>query len=155
MTLMIFSPATSPSDPPNVEKSCAYTATVRPWIVADAGDDRIPVRAGLVHAERGCAVTDVLVEFDEAAGVHQQLDALARGELALRVLLVVRGLLGVDDRLLIARSKVRDLSGGGREVGLIGHAFHLIGGCSATVGGFAQGLRGIRCRRAMRCRVRA
>ena len=33
MTLMIFSPATSPSDPPNVEKSCAYTATVRPWIV--------------------------------------------------------------------------------------------------------------------------
>ena len=33
MTLMIFSPATSPSEPPKVEKSCAYTATVRPWIV--------------------------------------------------------------------------------------------------------------------------
>ena len=33
MILMILSPATSPSEPPKVEKSCAYTATVRPWIV--------------------------------------------------------------------------------------------------------------------------
>ena len=45
---------------------------------ADAGDDGIAVGAGLVHAERRGAVADVLVEFDEAAGVDEQLDALAR-----------------------------------------------------------------------------
>ena len=44
---------------------------------ADAGDDRVAVGAGLVHAERGGAVTHVLVELDEAAGVDEQLDALA------------------------------------------------------------------------------
>ncbi len=27
MTLMIFSPATSPSEPPKIVKSCEYTAT--------------------------------------------------------------------------------------------------------------------------------
>ncbi len=33
MTLMIFSPATSPSEPPKIVKSCEYTATCRPWMV--------------------------------------------------------------------------------------------------------------------------
>ncbi len=33
MILMILSPETSPSDPPNVVKSCEYTATVRPLMV--------------------------------------------------------------------------------------------------------------------------
>ena len=80
---------------------------------ADAGDDRVAVGAGLVHAERGGAVPHVLVELDEAAGVDEQLDALARGELALRVLLVVRRLLGVDDGLLVAGAQVGDLAGGG------------------------------------------
>ena len=33
MTLMIFSPATSPSDPPKMVKSWLKTATLRPWMV--------------------------------------------------------------------------------------------------------------------------
>ena len=33
MTLVIFSPKTSPSEPPNTVKSCANTATVRPSTV--------------------------------------------------------------------------------------------------------------------------
>lgn len=33
ITLMIFSPATSPSEPPKIVKSCEYTATCRPWMV--------------------------------------------------------------------------------------------------------------------------
>ena len=80
---------------------------------ADAGDDRVAVGTGLVHAERGRAVPHVLVELDEAAGVDEQLDALARGELALRVLLLLRRLLGVDDGLLVASAQVGDLAGGG------------------------------------------
>ena len=113
---------------------------------ADAGDDRVAVGARLLHAERGGAVAHVLVELDEAAGVDEQLDALARGELALRVLLVVRRLLGVDDGLLVARAQVGDLSGGGGEVGLIGHAFHPIGGVRRDGWRVRTRARGIRCR---------
>ena len=46
----------------------------------------------LLHAEVGGAVLDEHVELLEAAFVHQQVDALARGQLAALVL-------GVDARL--------------------------------------------------------
>ncbi len=55
--------------------------------------DRAPARhhavagdLGLLHAEIGAAVLDEHVEFFERVVIEQQLDALARGELALGVL---------------------------------------------------------------------
>ena len=48
-----------------------------------------------LHAEVGAAVLDEHVPFLERIGVEQQLDALARGELAL-------GVLGVDALLAAA-----------------------------------------------------
>ena len=59
---------------------------------APAGDDAVAGDLGLLHAEVGAAVLDVHVELLEGALVHQQLDALARGELAALVL-------GIDARL--------------------------------------------------------
>ncbi len=88
---------------------------------ADAGDHGVAVGAGAVHPERRGAVADVLVEFDEAARVDELLDPLACGALAFRVLLGLRGLLGVENGLLEARAEVGDLAGGGREIGLFGH----------------------------------
>ena len=50
----------------------------------------------------------------------------------------LRRLLRLDHGLRIAVAQVGDLAGGGAEVGLIGHAFHPIGGARADVGGSAQ-----------------
>ena len=63
-------------------KSCANTKTVPPVDGAVAGDDAVAEDLLLVHAEVGAAVGDELVELDEAARVEQQVDALARGQLA-------------------------------------------------------------------------
>ena len=49
---------------------------------AVAGDDAVAQHLVLGHAEVGAAVGDQLVHLDEAARVAQQLDALARGQLA-------------------------------------------------------------------------
>ena len=54
---------------------------------AVAGDDRIALRAVLLHVEVVRAVADERVELLEGAGVEQLLDPLAGGVLALRVLL--------------------------------------------------------------------
>ena len=64
---------------------------------AVAGDDAVAEDLLLLHAEVGAAVGDELVELDEAAGVEQGGDALARGQLAGLVLLV-------DARLAAGRS---------------------------------------------------
>ena len=53
---------------------------------APAGDDAVAGDLRLVDAEIGAAVGDEGVEFLEAALVHEQIDALARGELAALVL---------------------------------------------------------------------
>ena len=66
MTLMIFSPATSPSEPPKIVKSCEYTATWRPWIVPMPVTTASPYGRDLLHAERVGAVAHELVELDEA-----------------------------------------------------------------------------------------
>ena len=49
---------------------------------AVAGDEAVAGDALLVHAEVGGAVGDELVDLLEGAFVEQQVDALARGELA-------------------------------------------------------------------------
>ena len=53
---------------------------------APAGDDAVARHLGLLHAEFGRAVLDEHVEFLERALVEQELDALARGQLAAGVL---------------------------------------------------------------------
>ena len=55
---------------------------------AGAGDHRVAVGARFVHPERRRAVAHIFVQLGEAAGIDEQLDALAGRELALRVLLL-------------------------------------------------------------------
>ena len=81
-----------------------------------AGDDAVAGDLLLGHAEVEAAVLDQLVQLLEAALVEQQLDALARGELALRVLalaaLGAAALLGARD---FSASVGRGRSAHGRE----------------------------------------
>ena len=53
---------------------------------AVAGDDAVAVELLLLEAEVGRPVRDEPVELDEAAFVEQEVEPLARGELALGVL---------------------------------------------------------------------
>ena len=70
---------------------------MRPLMVPQPVTTPSPEIFGLVHAEIGGAVLDEHVELFERALVEQQLDALAGGELAARVL-------GLDARLCRRRS---------------------------------------------------
>ncbi len=54
--------------------------------VARAGDEPIAIHHLLVHSEIGGAMAHQLVHFFESAFVEQQIDALARRELAFGVL---------------------------------------------------------------------
>ena len=67
---------------------------------APAGDHAVAGDLGLLHAEVVAAVLDVHVELLEGVLVHEQLDALARGQLAALVL-------GVDARLPAAEARLR------------------------------------------------
>ena len=69
---------------------------------AVAGDHAVARDLLLLHAEIGAAMLDEHVPFLEGAGVEQQLDALAGGELAL-------GVLGVDAALAAAGPRRRAL----------------------------------------------
>ena len=77
---------------------------------AGSGDDRVAVRALLLHAEGVGAVAHELVEFDEGAVVEQLLDALARGLLALGVLLLDRRLAAGRHGLVVAALEVGELA---------------------------------------------
>src|SRR5213083_2135215 len=76
--LTIFCACASESEPPNTVKSLAKANTVRPFAV--------PGNLALLHAEVGRAVLDEHVELLERAFVHEELEPLARGELAALVL---------------------------------------------------------------------
>ena len=86
MTLQIFSACVSESEPPKTVKSWLKTYTGRPSISAVPGDHAVAEDLLLLHAEVGAAVRHEAVELDERALVEQQVDALARGQLALLVL---------------------------------------------------------------------
>ena len=58
---------------------------------APAGDDAVGERSGVLDAEAVGAVAGEHVELDERAGVEQEVDALAGGELAPLVLALDRG----------------------------------------------------------------
>src|SRR5204863_9259481 len=74
-----------------------------------AGDHRIAPRPALLHVEFVGPVAHEGVELFERAGVKEPLDALAGGELALRVLLLYRVRGGGVDRLLAELAKLGQL----------------------------------------------
>ena len=90
--LMIFCAWVSESEPPNTVKSLAKTNTVRPLTVPQPVTTPSPGIFVLLHAEFGRAVLDEHVELLERALVHQEFDALARGQLAALVLRLDAGL---------------------------------------------------------------
>ena len=102
MILQIFSAATSETLPPMTVKSWAKTQTGAPFDLGVAGDDGVAGEALLVDAEVGGAVQDEGVELLERAGVDEQGDALARGELAALVLGLDAALAAAEGRLLFA-----------------------------------------------------
>ena len=121
MTLTIFSPKTSPSEPPKTVKSCAKTQT---WPAVDgavAGDDAVAVRPALVQPERRRPVPRQLVHLDERVLVEQRVDPLAGGHLALGVLLLDRARRAGVDGLVVATVQVGEPAGGGVEVDVLGH----------------------------------
>ena len=83
---------------------------------AVAGDHAVAVGPLLLQAERGGAVPGELVELDEGALVEEQLDALAGGLAALRVLLLDRLGRARVDRLVEPALEVGELARGGVDV---------------------------------------
>ena len=90
MTLWIFSAYTSPSAPPKRVKSWREHEDLAAVDRAPPGDDTVGERAVLLDAEPVGAVTGEHVELDERAGVEQQLEPLAREQLAPLVLALDR-----------------------------------------------------------------
>ncbi len=105
---------------------------------AEPGDHAVAVGAVLLQPERGGAVPGELVELDERAVVEEVLDALARGPLALGVLLLDRlGRAGVH-RLVDTTIEIGQLSGRRVDVdvlGDLGAARVLVARCCAHVKG--------------------
>ena len=78
MTLQIFSAYASDSDPPKTVKSWLKTKTSRPSMVpcpVTTPSPRIPPFAVAVGRDEG-------IEFDEGPGIEQQVESLARRQLA-------------------------------------------------------------------------
>ena len=73
--------------------------------VAVAGDEAVAGDDLLVHAEVAAAMRDEFVDFFEGAFVEQQVDALARGELAFLVLAVAPFLAAALFGGLVARAQ--------------------------------------------------
>lgn len=87
------------------------------------GDDTVPVRPVLLDAEVRRTVPGELVQLHEGTLVEQEIDALARGQLALRVLLFHRARGARVGRLVDTALQVRELARGGVDVDLfrLGH----------------------------------
>ena len=133
--LMIFCACVSDSEPPNTVKSLAKTNTVRPLTVPQPVTTPSPGIFGLLHAEFGGAMLDEHVEFLERALVHQEFDALARGEFAALVL-------RVDPRLAAAsRARSRRSSSFSR----MSFMCSSVSPCRTEHSGIRAALRGHRC----------
>ena len=89
---MIFCACVSDSEPPKHGEILGEGEDGAAVHGAPAGDDAVAGDVRLLHAEIGGAVLDEHVELLERVAVHEQLDPLARGELAALML-------GVDARL--------------------------------------------------------
>ena len=96
MIFTIFAALVSDSEPPKTVKSCAKAKTGRPSTRPWPATTPSPGIELLVHAEVAAAVGDELVELLERAGIEQQLDPLARGQLA-GVVLALEALLAAAE----------------------------------------------------------
>ena len=85
---------------------------------AVTGDDAVAEHLLLLHVEVGAAMRDEAVDLDEASGIEQEIDALARRQLARRVLPVDAVLAAAFERLGVERIELRD------EFGFVGHWGH-------------------------------
>ena len=119
ITLQIFSAKAPDRLPPKTVKSCAKQKTWRPVDLAVAGDDAVAEDLLLLHPEVGAAVRHELVDLDEAAGIEEQLDALARGELARGVLALDAGGAAAEHRLLVHLLELLDLFFDGHRTGIL------------------------------------
>ena len=86
MTFTIFSAYASDSEPPKTVKSWLKTKTSRPSIVPWPVTTPSPRMCCVVEPELGRPVGDERVELDERPGIEQEVEALARGQLAEGVL---------------------------------------------------------------------
>ncbi len=86
---------------------------------AVAGHHAVAERALVLQPEVGAAVAGERVEFDERILVEQCQDALPRGQLALGVSLLDRGLADRVQGLLGALAQIGQLARGGVDVGLV------------------------------------
>ena len=117
MTLTIFSPKTSPSDPPNTVKSWLNTQTGRPSTVPYPVTTPSPY-GRLASMPKSCdAVPGELVELDERALVEQHADPLPGGHLAPVVLLGHRPLRAGVHGLVPPSLQVGELARGGVRIG--------------------------------------
>ena len=87
MILQIFSACASDSEPPNTVKSWANTATGATLDAAEPGEHAVARDALLLHPEVVAAVHHEAVHLLERARVEEEVETLAGGELAGRVLL--------------------------------------------------------------------
>ena len=104
MTLQIFSAYASDSDPPKTVKSWLKTKTSRPSMVPWPVTTPSPRYA---VSTSGFAIRDERIEFDERAGVEQELQAFARRQLSARVLLIDAFLSAPESRLVAHRVESR------------------------------------------------
>ena len=81
MILQIFSAYASDSDPPNTVKSWLKTKTSRPSMVPWPVTTPSPSTC-LGEAEFGGSMRDECIELDERARIEQEVEPLARGQLA-------------------------------------------------------------------------
>src|SRR5262249_48638590 len=105
-----------------------------------AGDDAVSADAPLLHAEVARAMHREQVELGERSGVEQPLDALACGELALRVLRAFGGPAPADGVVAALSQHVDGAVGGAatgaRAVARVGYRrINLVGAEVSCVGG--------------------
>jgi hypothetical protein len=89
---------------------------------AVARHDAVAEHLLLLHAEVGTAMGDEAIDLDEAARVEQQVEPLARGELAGRVLLLDTNFAAALEGLGVERLELRDGIQFGRRHGASGLA---------------------------------
>ena len=108
MTLQIFSAYASDSEPPKTVKSWLKTKTQPAVDRPVAGDDAV-AEDDLRRRVRSPRTDEYeRVELDERVGVEQQVESLARGQLAAGVLLVDPDFAATEQGLGAHRFKPRD-----------------------------------------------
>ena len=108
MTLQIFSAYASDSDPPKTVKSWLKTKTSRPSIVPWPVTTPSPRTICASSPKSDDAMGDERVELDERVRIEQQVEALARRQLAAACCCSIRVFAAAEQRLGAHRLQPRD-----------------------------------------------